>query len=150
MLRQYQLLSAQYYVGDEAMDIPGLPGYYKDEDSGIGIYHSRFPSHAASKAYSALIKYMKRYKNKGPGGNWFADVDFKEPPIMVLIIQDIGSEKVKAYKVNRVPASQSPNPNKPRMVVNSTDGRIRNYRWVNKVKLVNLSEVAQLGGTIIP
>jgi hypothetical protein len=144
-LREYRVISAQYYTAgdDEPHDIPGVPGYYKPD--GIGKYRSAFPSHAASKAYSALIKYMRRYKNSGPTGDLFADVDFDNPPVMIVLIEDVSSGVSKAYQVWRVVAPQSETG--PRVVVNQRGLRVgtqRVYRWRNMVKMLKISDVAQV------
>jgi hypothetical protein len=145
MAREYRLISAQYYIegDDEPRDIPGVPGYYKPE--GVGKYLSAFQSHAASKAYSALIKYMRRYRNRGPGGNLFSDVDFSKPPVMVVLIEDVATGKSKAYKVMREVAPQSQNG--PRVIVNRSGSRVgarREYRWRNVVSMIKLADVVQV------
>lgn len=117
-MRNYTILAAYLIDGTQ---ITGVPEYNAQT---WGNYNSKFPQEAASKAYSNLLQFIKKYKNP-----WFRDVDDNAPIIMVLFDKS-DVQKPYIYYAYREVASQSVRGSR---IVYSKDGRSRRYNWKNRV-----------------
>lgn len=120
-MHKYTLLAA--YLPD-GTSITGIPSQQED----WGKYSAVYPQDAASKAYSNVQKYIKKYRDP-----WFMDIEPDKP--MVLVLHETSERESKRgpddyiYYVFREVAQQSRNG--PRVVVN-VRGRVREYKWKNR------------------
>lgn len=116
------MTEAHYINGDGDMTkIDGVPEYgYKY----FGEYTGVWPYNAASKAFTGLQKHMNKFNKTG---RWFQDYDPDQPPDIIFTIEDVETSVSMQYRGERVPAHQG-----ERQVVSSS-GRVRNYRWENKI-----------------
>lgn len=117
--KEYTILEAYYYVNGDPYYIYGIPSY---GETTFGKYIARFPYAAASKAFTGIQQHMKKFKE------WYEDYDSEQPPQVFFIILDTVTGKTSKYIGNRVPS-----PRGVERVVNFTDGRVREYRWINKL-----------------
>lgn len=119
----YGVTEAFYVVNEDARPIKGIPSHGMVY---FGEYTGPFPYLAASKAFTGIQKYMKKWNGTGTV-EWFPDYDPKEPPEIIFTMENVETGWTGTYHGTRVPAHQG-----KRTVVND-DGRVRNYQWENKV-----------------
>lgn len=117
-MRNYTILAA--YLSD-GTQITGVPSYNAQT---WGNYHSKFPQEAASKAYSNLLQFIKKFKDP-----WFKTVE-ENAPMIIVLINRTETESPHIYYAYREVASQSARG--PRIVF-SSDGRSRRYNWKNRI-----------------
>lgn len=120
-IRLFAVSEAYYIANNTHIPIAGVPEYgmrYFGEYTGI------YPYQAATKAFTGLQKHMKKFKN----GGWFPGYDPENPPEIYFTLVDVATQESDYYKGKRIPAHQG-----RRQVVNASDGRVRNYRWDNKI-----------------
>lgn len=122
-MREFTLLAAYLPNGTQ---ITGIPDPSPKE--AWGRYHAGYPQEAASKAYSNVQKYIKKYKDP-----WFLAIELDKP--MILVLHETSDRQGKRgpadfiYYVFRERAEQSLNG--PRIVINE-QGRVRKYMWKNR------------------
>ena len=120
MTRKYILIAVYYNDGSL---FPGYPGANKYE----GPYNSKFPSPAASKAYTQVLQFIEAHSS------WphYRDIDLGEKLDLIIVIQeqlDTGNfGEIFNYLVWRKPAPQG-----LRTIRNQYD-RSRKYKWKNQV-----------------
>lgn len=126
-------VSEAYYLNsktDQLVTIAGVPGYDMDY---YGEYTGNYPYQAASKAFTGLQKHMKKFHGQRKSKPWFPGYDPENPPDIVFKMVEINDDDDIVdedwYIGKRVPARQG-----RRVIVNSTDGRIREYKWESKVR----------------
>jgi hypothetical protein len=128
-MKKYFTITDAYYLdtNENLIAIPGIPSYGKNS---YGSYSGTYQYQAASKAFTGIQKFLKKFHKDG----WFDDANYNpdSPPSIVFNLIDIESQKSQYYIGNREPASQG-----QRKVINS-DGRVRNYKWNNKIKKITL------------
>jgi len=91
-------------------------------DASSGTYHSLDAQAAASKAYSSLLKYIKKYHDL-----WFPSVG--ENPELIVNLDNLETGKSYSYYIFRETAKQSIAG--PRVIMSGV--RPRFYRWKNRV-----------------
>jgi hypothetical protein len=125
-LRMFAVSEALYIVDKKPIPIAGVPEYGQLY---YGEYTGRYPYQAASKAFTGLQKHMKKFNDTG---DWFPDYDPDTPPEIMFKLVDVSSMEESHYHGIRVAAHQG-----DRIVTNANDGRVRNYRWDNKVSKID-------------
>ena len=129
-MKKYFTIIDAYYLdaNDDLIPIPGIPPY---KEKNYGLYSGDYQYQAASKAFTGIQKFLKKFHNDG----WFKDANYNpdHPPSIVFNLLNHENNKAQFYIGNRLPSTQG-----NRKVVNSEDGRIRNYKWVNDVKKIKL------------
>lgn len=116
----YSVARAYYLIGDDMIDIKGIPQY---NENYYGDYTGKYPYVAASKAATGIYKHLKKFYK----GGWFPDYDPEEPPEIVFILTNMETGEHVQYHGARVPAHQG-----NRTLVGD-QGRVRNYKWDNIV-----------------
>lgn len=126
MTRLFAVSEAYYLINGDPEPIAGVPEYGQ---MFFGEYSGQYPYQAASKAFTGLQKHMKKFHN----GNdtWFPGYDPEQPPEIMFKLVDVDTLEGDYYHGERVPAHQG-----ERVVVNN-DGRVRHYRWDNKVTKID-------------
>lgn len=119
----YGVTEAFYIINENPRPIKGIPSHDMEY---FGEYTGPFPYLAASKAFTGIQKYMKKWWKSGTG-NWFPDYDPEDPPDIIFTMENVMTGKSAIYHGTRVQAHQG-----KRTVINA-DGRVRNYQWENKV-----------------
>lgn len=119
----YGITEAFYIINEVPRPIKGIPSYGMEY---YGEYTGPYPYLAASKAFTGIQKYLKKWQDSGTG-DWFPGYDPEDPPEIIFTLENVMTGKSNIYHGTRIPAHQG-----DRTVVNA-DGRIRNYRWENKV-----------------
>lgn len=114
-MKTYTIISA--YLED-GTPISGVPVYQQQT---WGQYNSKYPQEAASKAYTNLIKFIKKYRDP-----WFTGLE-DNPPIIVILLD--GASKTHIYYVYRETAPQSRSGER---IIHNYDGRTRVYQWKNR------------------
>lgn len=125
-----------YYLNvdtDELIAIAGVPEYDMDY---YGEYTGNYPYQAASKAFTGLQKHMKKFYRQREGQPWFPGYNPENPPDIIFKMIEVDTGEEDWYHGERVPAHQG-----RRVVVNDTDGRVREYKWENKVKKFDPNEL---------
>ena len=120
MTKKYVLIGVYYNDGSL---FPGYPGINKYE----GPYNSKFPSPAASKAYTQVLQFIKAHHS------WphYQDIDLDEKLDLIIVIQEhlntgnFGG--IFSYLVWREPAPQG------LRKISNQYGRSRKYKWKNQV-----------------
>ncbi len=110
--------------------INGIPGFHSGK---TGVFHGRYPYSAASKGLTSVYKHLLKYKK-----DWFPWYDHENPPKIVIVIKNTDTGKKYAYVGSRETAPQSLNG--PR-VLTGARGRMRVYKWVNRLQPVDLASV---------
>jgi len=123
MTQWFSVSEAYYIVDKDPIDIAGVPEYGTKY---FGEYSGKYPKQAASKAFTGLHKHMKKFYKTG---DWFPGYNPENPPIIYFTLVNIDTDVSGNYIGTRIPAHQG-----NRSIVNSNDGRVRNYRWENKVR----------------
>jgi len=135
-IRTYHIVDAKYIDHDDSQkDIFGVPGFYED---GFGNYTGAYPHIAASKAYSGLLKFMKKFHNKGPDNDWFSTYNKNDPFDIIFVLQDKETGKAYAFLGKRYTATQSI---KGGRTITSPSLRKRTYYWRNHIKALKLKDV---------
>jgi hypothetical protein len=124
--RLFAVAEAYYYIDGNPNEIAGVPEY---ERKYYGEYTGVYPYQAASKAFTGLQKHIKKFYKSG---DWFPGYDPEEPPVITFKLVDVNNDEADWYQGYRIPAHQG-----VREVINKSDGRIRRYRWENKVVKIN-------------
>jgi len=140
----YRVVEA--YYADNQANLRPIPGVPTRETEDFGEYIHKHPSSAASKAFTGLQRYMKKYHNY-KGRTWFPGYDPDQPPLIVFKLKRYGTPDAdddtdtwtRWYSGERIPAHQG-----KRVIVNKTDGRVRVYRWDNKVKALGIKSIDEL------
>jgi hypothetical protein len=114
----------------ETSPISGIPEYHSKKK---GEFHGKTPRLAASKALTSIYAHLKKYQDE-----WFPTVDLEHPPNIVFVIENVDTQKKYAYIGSRVTAPQSRN--EPRRITNK-DGRVRVYKWINKLESRRLADI---------
>lgn len=130
-LRLFAVAEAYYYIDGNPNVIAGVPEY---ERKYYGEYTGVYPYQAASKAFTGLQKHIKKFYKTG---DWFPGYNPEEPPVISFKLVDVNNGEEDWYQGRRIPHHQG-----VREVINQTDGRIRRYRWKNKV--VKISDDQQI------
>ena len=129
-MKTFVISEAYYLNGNDLVTIAGIPSQNNDDMYSYGTYTGKYPYVAASKAFTGLQKYLKKFHKDS---EWFPGYDPKNPPSIVYNLINVETGKSQYYQGYRVPALQG-----NRTVINSEDGRIREYKWdniINKIKL---------------
>lgn len=125
-----------YYMSPDQNNWVSIAGVPEFGQMYFGEYSGKYPNQAASKAFTGLQKHIKKFSK----GDWFPDVDPENPPEIIFKLVDVETQEGDYYHGVRVPAHQG-----ERVVVNAKDGRVRRYKWDNKVrKISNLSNISEV------
>lgn len=135
MSKKLYSVTDAYYVGrdGEPLIMDGVPEYGRDY---FGEYTGKYPSEAASKAFTGLQKHIKNFPS------WFPGYREDDPFPIIYVIQeptlpsehtagDMKADTKHTYYGKRIPAHQG-----TRKIV-SPDGRIRVYKWDNKITKID-------------
>lgn len=129
-MKKYFTITDAYYLdhNSDLITIPGIPPY---NEQGYGSYSGNYQYQAASKAFTGIQKFLKKFHTDG----WFSEADYDpdNPPSVVFNLLNIETQKSQYYIGNRIPAVQG-----ERKVINSNDGRTRSYKWNNEIKKITL------------
>ena len=132
-LKHYTVTQAHYFdASEEMIKIKGVP---ETPHNYFGEYYAKFPSIGASKAFTGLQKFMKKYRNTN-GHTWFPGYDPEDPPDILYTIMETASKDTFSYYGRRVPSTQG-----TRAITNKDTGRTRIYRWVNDITRVNEEDI---------
>jgi hypothetical protein len=146
MTRKYVLIAA--YTSDGTL-LDGFPGVNKYE----GPYISKFPSPAASKAYTQVIQFIDAHKQ------WpqYRNIDLNSKLELIIIMQEMiypnessdessgessddssdeSDDGPKFGKTFNYLVWREPAPQGKRSIENSS-GRIRQYQWKNRAIPIN-------------
>jgi len=110
----------RFAITEEGDEIAGIPHLHLNNQ--WGEFRGKFPQVAAKKAYSSIIKYIKKYPT------WFADTDIKPNQPLIIIIERDFDEENFIYYVYRKRAPQSAAG--PRNLI-SPIGREMSFMWRN-------------------
>ncbi len=106
--------------------INGIPTYHTKT---FGRYRGNYPYLAAKKGLTSIYKHFSKYPD------WFPKYNSNDPPQIIFVLKHLNTGKLYAYLGQRMRA-----PTESRSIVGSY-GRVRVYRWINKVQAVDLESV---------
>jgi hypothetical protein len=111
-------------TNDQPVEIVGIP---EPGNTYFGTYTGEF-SKAASKAFTGLHKFMKKYAADG----WFPEYEVDNPPDIIFTLIEVDPKTKEVFRTKHYYGSRVLHRQGPKTIV-SKDGRVRHYIWDNKI-----------------